>query len=263
MRMVEQWFGRDAKMILTSSPAFKREYFDRLSALRAPVVLLENKALQSSDSNAVCNGRRLENRPWRIGWFGAIRCAKSLKLLADFSRMADGRFEIVLRGRPAYSEFENFDAFVAAEPFMRFEGPYRNPEDLHEIYGEVDFAWAIDCFEEGQNSKWLLPNRLYEGCLHGAIPIAVAGTQTAAVLKQNNIGITLSEVTSSALTAAMEGLDRRRLDSLAASIAAVDRQAWVADEADCRNLVATLAALQPSAQFALQEQVQINSSYAI
>ena len=85
----------------------------------------------------------------------------------------EGRFEIVLRGRPAYSEFTDFDGFVAAEPYLRFDGAYRNPEDLAAIYGEVHFSWAIDFFEEGLNSSWLLPNRLYEGCRYGAVPIAM------------------------------------------------------------------------------------------
>ncbi len=50
----------------------------------------------------------------------------------------EGRFEIVLRGRPAYSEFSDFDGFVSDAPFMRFGGPYRNPEDLAAIYGEYN-----------------------------------------------------------------------------------------------------------------------------
>ena len=111
--------------------------------------------------------------PWKIGWFGALRCRKSLELLAAFTRQMDGRFEVVLRGRPAYSEFDDFDGLVAAEPYIRFAGPYRNPEDLAAIYGEVHFSWAIDFFEEGLNSSWLLPNRLYEGCRFGAVPIAM------------------------------------------------------------------------------------------
>ena len=96
-------------------------------------------------------------------WFGALRCTKSLELLAAFTRATQGRFEVVLRGRPARVEFDDFDGFVQAEPHMRFEGAYRNPGDLPSIYGEVHFSWAIDFFEEGMNSNWLLPNRLYEG----------------------------------------------------------------------------------------------------
>ncbi|TIV45163.1 MAG: glycosyl transferase family 1, partial [Mesorhizobium sp.] len=83
----------------------------------------------------------------RIGWFGALRCRRSLELVADFTRRQAGRFEVVLRGRPALSEFPDFHGFVEAEPWLSFEGPYRNPEDMAAIYGQVHFSWAIDFFE--------------------------------------------------------------------------------------------------------------------
>ena len=107
--------------------------------------------------------------------------------------------EIILRGRPALTEFEDFHGFVDAQPHMRFEGPYRNPEDLAAIYSDVHFAWAIDFFEEGKNSQWLLPNRIYEGCLHGAIPIALAGTETAAFTQKHGIGIVIPDIGQSTL----------------------------------------------------------------
>ena len=129
--------------------------------------------------------------PWRIGWFGALRCRRSLELLADFTRRQGGRFEVVLRGRPALSEFPDFHAFVEAEPYLSFRGPYRNPEDMAAIYGEVHFSWAIDFFEEGQNSEWLLPNRLYEGCRFGAVPISMGNTETGRFLNQQDIGVLL------------------------------------------------------------------------
>ncbi|NNH32068.1 glycosyl transferase family 1 [Rhizobium sp. SEMIA 4085] len=263
MRFAERWFGRSVSAIVTSSPAFKSNYFDVLSFLKAPVKLVENKVVAATDEGLLPVPQRCEDRPWRIGWFGALRCRKSLKLLAHFSRMANGRFEIILRGRPAYTEFEDFDAFVANEPFMRFCGPYRNPEDLAAIYGEVDFAWTADSFEEGLNSKWLLPNRLYEGCLHGAVPIAVQGTETAEVLRRNSIGLILSDATSFALSMAMEGLDVRRFRELESAVAACDRRNWEIDEADCKNLVAWLAGLAPAGPRKTSDHFPISSSFAI
>lgn len=115
-------------------------------------MLLENKVLEIDGTVERRTASPAKSpppgAPWKIGWFGALRCRRSLALLAEFSRKMEGRFEIVLRGRPAYSEFDDFDGFVRNEPFMRFEGAYRNPEDLAEIYGEVHFTWAIDFFEE-------------------------------------------------------------------------------------------------------------------
>jgi len=263
MRLIERWCGRNACAIITSSPAFKTQYFDRLSGLRAPVHLIENKVIWPSDDICPASVPRDDDRAWRIGWFGALRCEKSFKLLSDFSRMAEGRFEIVLRGRPAYSEFDDFDAAIAAEPYMRFEGAYQNPEDLASIYGEVDFAWAIDCFEEGQNSKWLLPNRLYEGCLHGAVPIALDGTQTAAAMRARGIGLTISEVTPSALARAFDDMTLETYQKLATDVLAIDVSNWIIGPTQCRELVTWLDSLRPLACEMRPDAINTNASFAI
>lgn len=251
IRAVERYLGKNARLLMTSSPAFVDNYFRRLSGLKLPVLLLENKVLMLDDDAPVAVKSRVPQpgQPWKIGWFGALRCRKSLAILSEFSRRMDGRFEIVLRGRPARSEFDDFDALVAKEPFLHFEGPYRNPEDLSRIYNEVQFSWAIDFFEEGQNSNWLLPNRLYEGCLHGAVPIAADGTETARFVTSRKIGLTLEHVNADGLVAALGDMDEQRYLAGFDAVTAQSRHQWITDRGDCATLVHRLASLstaQPS-----------------
>ena len=249
LRAAESHFGRRARLLVTSSPAFAEHYFRPLSGIRAPLHLLENRVLELDGDTAGLPARaRRAGEPWRIGWFGAIRCRRSLALLAAFTRRMEGRFEVVLRGRPAHSEFDDFDGFVRNEPFLFFEGPYRNPEDLAAIYGAVDFAWAIDFFEEGQNSRWLLPNRLYEGCRHGALPIVLSGTQTARLASQRGIGIALADASPDALVERFAGFDEAAYASLHAGLVKLGPEPWVIRRADCAAFVERLAALrQPAA----------------
>ncbi|MDL2401898.1 glycosyl transferase family 1 [Rhizobium mayense] len=246
LRGLERHFGADAALLLTSSPAFVEHYFRSRSGLDLPIVLLENKVLALEGAEAeIAAGPRLpaSGEPWKIGWFGALRCRKSLEMLADFSRQMDGRFEIVLRGRPARSEFSDFDGFVRDAPFMRFGGPYKNPEDLAAIYGEVQFSWAIDFFEEGLNSSWLLPNRLYEGGLHGAVAIAVDGTETARFLTSRKIGLTLKEADAAHLADLLGDMSEERYLAAFNALATQDRRQWMTDRADCQALVQRLASL--------------------
>lgn len=243
MRGAERLFGRDAALLITSSPAFVRDYFDRYGQSGAPVALLPNKVLELGPSPVRGAAATLaDDGPWRIGWFGALRCRKSLEMLAAFTRRAGGRFEVVLRGRPAYREFADFDGFVAAEPHIRFAGPYRNPDDLAAIYGEVHFCWAADFFEEGLNSAWLLPNRLYEGCRYGAVPIAVEGTETARFLAGRGLGLLLDDASVDGLEAVLGPIDRERYAALRQRVAAHDGSDWVAGIGDCRALVERLEA---------------------
>lgn len=243
MRGAERFFARDSALLLTSSPAFVRDYFELYGQSKAPVMLLQNKMLELDAlpmPAAPPASSKRPDEPWRIGWFGALRCAKSLKLLAAFTRATQGRFEVVLRGRPAHVEFDDFDGFVQAEPHMRFEGAYRNPRDLPSVYGEVHFSWAIDFFEEGMNSSWLLPNRLYEGGRFGVVPIAMKGTETARFLTERRLGLLLEEATVEALVAQFGNLTPGGYGALRDAMAAQDPETWICGAADCRRLVEKL-----------------------
>ncbi|KQO83676.1 glycosyltransferase [Rhizobium sp. Leaf262] len=241
----QRYFASDAKLLITSSPAFVRHYFAPRSGLKLPVLLQENKVLMLDAETETVQAPRQPKvgEPWKIGWFGALRCRKSLEILADFAKRMDGKVEFILRGRPAYSEFDDFDGFVANAPHLRFEGPYKNPEDLAAIYNEVQFTWAIDFFEEGQNSSWLLPNRLYEGCLFGTLPIALSGTETARFLETRNIGHILPSADAATLVSLFSGLSEDAYLAEFRKLAAIDRKQWVTDRQDCTHLVHKLASL--------------------
>lgn len=248
LRAAEQYLGRNVSLLVTSSPAFIENYFRPMSRLNAPTLLLENKVIDLSDEPALSPVRPRPpeaGEPWNIGWFGALRCRKSLRLLSDFSRAMDGRFHIVLRGRPAYSEFDDFDGFVKNEPYMTFHGAYRNPEDLAAIYNAVHFSWGIDFFEEGLNSSWLLPNRLYEGCRYGAVPIAMKGTETARFLSARHIGLMLERAESAALAGLLADMTPARYLAAFDRVAAIEPQTWTVRKEDCEWLVNRLASLHP------------------
>lgn len=243
LRLAERSLARSAKLLITSSPAFVDNYFDPFKVLHMPVLLLENKVFRPAASPDEISLPMTATKPWKIGWFGALRCRRSLGLLADFTRRLDGQVEVILRGRPAYSEFDDFDRFVAHEPYLHFYGPYKNPEELAAIYGEVHFSWAIDFFEAGQNSDWLLPNRLYEGCLYGSVPIGLAGTQTSSFLQERNIGFSLSGPTVDALVSLFKELDQQSYLQARSNVAALPRESWEWTEKDCRSFVDQLRQL--------------------
>ncbi|MBL0933566.1 MAG: glycosyl transferase family 1 [Rhizobiaceae bacterium] len=243
MRAAERRFGRDVALLLTSSPAFVREYFEPYGQIDAPVVVLENKVLGLGDANPN-HSRPAIGAPWKIGWFGALRCARSLDMLSEAARRLDGRVELILRGRPAYDAIPDFDARVEAEPHVAFHGAYRNPDDLDAIYGEVHFNWAIDFFEAGLNSEWLLPNRLYEGGQHGAVPIARAGTETGRFLTDRRVGFVLDTCSADELVRLFSDLDGDRFAAQRMRLDAVDGATWTAARSDCEALVARLAGLK-------------------
>ena len=240
MRAVEQRLMRRANLLITSSPAFLEQYFDEQGA--PPALLLENKVF-APDHDVVGRNPALDgvDGPVRLGWFGALRCRKSLAALEGVSRALGGRLEVILGGRPALTEFEDFHRDVAAAPHVSFGGPYLYPDDLPEIYSDVHLVWAVDFFEEGQNSAWLLPNRIYEGCLNGAIPIALKGTETAAFVERHGIGVVIPDIEPQTLQTLFAGMTPERLRGLAAAVAAVGTRAFRCEAEECAALVARLA----------------------
>lgn len=252
MRAVEQRLTRHVDLLITSSPAFLRNHFHAVGS--PPALLVENKVfapdLREIGQNPAMNEL---TGPIRIGWFGALRCRKSLAALDALSRHFGGRVEVTLRGRPALTEFDDFPGTTEGSPHLGFGGPFRYPQDLAPLYSRVHFAWAIDFFEEGLNSNWLLPNRLYEGCLNGAIPIALEGTETAAFIERLGIGIVVPDVSQQTLVALFDCMTPERLRDLAAAVAIQPAATFRCSAEECAALVRRLAeprSVQPALEVA-------------
>jgi hypothetical protein len=244
MRAVERALMRRADLLVVSSPAFLDAYFAPRQGvgreLRPPTLLLENKVLELGASpEASPMQLPPPGPPWRIGWMGAIRCRKSLDILSALAARRPDLVDVTIHGRPAYGEFDDFDAQVSALPNLRFAGAYV-AEDLPRIYGQVHFAWAVDFMEEGLNSSWLLPNRLYEASRFGAAPLALATVETGRWLARRGIGVRLAAPEE--LERVLEELTPQAYDQLRRALAATPDEAFVSREADCLELVRAIAA---------------------
>ena len=240
LRAIERSLLRKTKLLITSSPAFVERYFEPVQGYRGPILLVENKPL-ALDGGPPPDRRGPEpGPPWRIGWFGMLRCAKSLGILRGLAAALPGRVEVVIAGRPALTEFGDFHAEVPS-PGVRFLGAY-GPDDLERLYGQVHFTWAIDYFEEGQNSAWLLPNRLYEGGLHGTPAIALRAVQTGRWLADHGAGLLLDDPEAD-LPRLFGELTPARYAELRAAALAVPIEDLRTSSEDCRRLVARLGEL--------------------
>ena len=140
-------------------------------------------------------------------------------------------------------QMPDFDAVIADNPDMTFGGAYRWPGDLHEIYSDVDLTWMIDRYQAGGNSDWLLPNRLYEGGRHAAVPVALGGTEMARKLSSLGIGVIMADTSLASIQRQLSDLDPATLVALKAAVAALPRSTWEATRADCEALVSSLGSL--------------------
>jgi succinoglycan biosynthesis protein ExoL len=242
LRLLEGRLLRQCQLLVVSSAGFVREYFSKFHRSLPPVLILENKVLSqeigyTSASHALACPPA---PPWRIGWFGNVRCRRSLIMLSELTRLFPGKVEVLIRGRPAYTAIPDFDEKVAAHPGITFLGPYDRSRDLPRIYGEVHFAWAIDFFEAGGNAEWLLPNRIYEGSMFGVVTLALASVETGRWLADHGVGALLSEPLESSLVRFFQGLDENGYLAARTAVQGLPSEALMDSASDCERLVRTL-----------------------
>jgi succinoglycan biosynthesis protein ExoL len=233
MRGIERSLLRRTALVVVSSPAFLREYFEPRHGSGFRAVVVENRlptGFTYGERPRAGIGR--PDGPIRIGWFGNLRCRRSLNVLLDLAERFPARVALKLRGAPTRAEFSNFEARVAGRANVQFGGRYAWPADLAGLYEDIDLVWAGDFHDAGANSRWLLPNRLYEGGYYGAPPIAPADSETGRWIEARRFGFTLSEPLEQTLPAFIDKLDCEAIWQARARLLAAPQETFLqpADE---------------------------------
>jgi hypothetical protein len=240
LRALEGGLMNRSQALIVSSPAFLSAYFGPFQHLsrreRLAALLVENKAFPSV--TATLASIPPSGPPWRIGWFGMIRCRRSLDLLCDLARRRPDLVRVEIRGRPSYTEFDDFDRQTAEAPGVTFGGPYQ-PQDLPDLYGGLHFNWSVDYFQDEGNSRWLLPNRLYEGGRLGVPPIARSDSETGRWLRARGLGVVF-EQPQTQLESFLDALTPEAYAALRTRHAAAPASLFVLGPEDCARLMAVI-----------------------
>jgi len=163
LRNIEQFILNNTDILCVTSNDFVVNYFHKYFTVKGQIHLLENKVCPVIE-NITINTSPIDETKWKIGFFGLIRCRKSLKLLHRLANKLPDLIEIVLAGKPEeliYKEFKDLEKL----PNTTFLGEYSYPQDLQNIYSKIDIVWSADFSDPSKNSEWLLPNRIYEAGL--------------------------------------------------------------------------------------------------
>jgi succinoglycan biosynthesis protein ExoL len=250
LRRLEQLLLRQSQGLIVSSPGFLRGYFQKHYDALPPTFVVENKVFLTGEALAPPSTAPA-GPPWRIGWFGAIRCRRSLEILKNAIRSAPGLIEVVIAGRPARTVFGSTDASFHGVPGLQFLGPYEDETALAHLLASVHFAWTADFYDTGRNSDWLLPNRMYPAALYGAVPLAMAHVETGRWLRVHEAGILLNEPVEQTLVQVLRTMTMERFAVARGALKRIPTSALVTEPEECRELVRALT--QPeTAQAAAQ-----------
>jgi succinoglycan biosynthesis protein ExoL len=253
LRFVERWLLKASALLVVSSPAFIERYFVPVQDYGGDWFLLENKVSVGNEASEppAIERRPPASAPWTIGWFGVLRCRRSLELLRALAADMPERVIVHLRGIPSEPDGiteELLHAAAAETKNVVYFGPYQSPRDLPAIYRAVDLAWAADFSASGVNSDWLIPNRLYEGGLYGVPAIARRFTATGDIVEADGRGWCFAEPFDENVRAFVRQLDGASYGDVASRLSQKDRSAFV-DVSDTAQLLSRLAQIaRPAAR---------------
>ena len=243
-RMAERWMLRRCALLVVSSPDFVDRYFAPVQGRRTGWILLENKVPPAALGNLAAV-EKPAGPPWVIGWYGTLRCRRSLSALCTLADTLGPGVEIRLGGRPSLEDLTvaEIEHAVGQRPGMRYIGAYASPADLNAIYGPVHFSWCVDYIDAGSNSDWLLPNRLYEGGLLGAVALARRDTTIGRLVEARRYGFAFDEPLEAAVLGFLRGLDAKAYEEAQSRLSRASPDAFV-DLYDSANLAASLRGLR-------------------
>jgi succinoglycan biosynthesis protein ExoL len=245
VRAVERLCLRHVHVLVVSSPAFHRNYFAAVQKYRGPWFLLENKLHPSIAATPVpVRPPAAAGRPWVVGYFGLIRGEATVALIARLAERLRGKVTFEFRGILTTVDQATFDDVLSRSPNIAYGGPYVPQRDLADIYGGVDFAWALDLEHVDHNSRWLMPCRFYEAGYFGVPCLAVHGFEVGRTIEAHRIGWTFREPLEDALVDFFEKLTVAEYERVRERLQTTPRKMFVAGE-DVDGLCRMLESAQP------------------
>jgi len=248
LRWIERLCLKHIHLLVLSSPGFHRGYFAAVQNYRGAWFLLENKLHPSIAGHArpPTRVRSGENwRPWVIGYFGLIRGEATFDLMTRLAQRLGDRVQFKFRGVLTTVDPGHFEQVLQRCQNMVYGGPYLPHDDLAQLYGDVDFAWALDLENTDHNSRWLLPCRFYEAGYFGVPCLAVHGFEVGSMLERHRIGFTFDEPLEEGLVRFFTRLSPADYDHVRGRLKAVPSSMFLAGD-DIARLCSALEGAVPT-----------------
>ncbi len=232
LRLLERLCLSQVSLLVVSSPAFVHEYYEPLQAYRGNWFLLENK-LQAS-AVAEIEAVRPVSRPapykWVVSYVGLIRGRRTFDLITRLAEKLSDEVLFKFHGILTTVDQETFDDALARNSNMIYCGDYVNPRDLARVYRDADFVWALDLENIHNNSRWLLPCRLYEAGALGLPCLAVRDFEVGRKIDALDIGWTFAEPFETALLDFFRTVTREEVDEKRNRLLALPGATFVAED---------------------------------
>lgn len=210
VRFIERIACRAVDVLLLTSPWFYWRYYVRYLPASASVFLLENKLSPPAPAPAP----RPAGPPWRIVWHGRLRSPTSFAVARALAEALPDLVEIRAWGVAMDEMLNDLRAADAALANFSYHGPYSD-SDIGPVFEGAHFLFAFD-LDDGENSRLLLPNRLYHGVARAIPLVAPEDTAVGAVVAGLGLGRTFAPPYADAIVEFFRTLTGADYDALRA-----------------------------------------------
>lgn len=238
-RLLEKLALGRVKHVVLSSRAFYESHFQVHYGLSEDwISVIENKI--ENDPNPpvipVKNITSWHTSPIRIGYFGMLRCSRSWEILKSAVDSAEGRLELIVRGKPV--GLKTFDTDVSSSNRIFYGGPYRSPDELDNLYQRVDLVWSAYPYGKGEqgNWQWARTVRFYEAGAFGKPMISQAETQDAYVISQYGIGLNIDMADPQGVIERLLSISHEELSEWSRNLLNTPRSLFIHTEEEYREL---------------------------
>ncbi len=182
----------------------------------------------------------IDNDNLTIGYFGLIRCARSLKILLKYLDTSENS-KLVMYGY-FHGISTELKEKVTSHAKVSYRGMYRSPRDLNMIYKNIDLTWIAYPYsaqKEG-NFKYARTNRFYEAGYFGIPMLANIESGDAFYVDRYNCGlnIDLSNIKNAAET--LRNITPEKINIWKKNLDKIDRNQFEASKEDYDELIAKL-----------------------
>ena len=213
-RLLEKHYLNKIDALVITSPKFLTDYFVKIQNYnRNNVFLIENKPDILNSEFSVQDIELNNDDKIVIGYFGRIRCERSLEILTGLIE-EDKRFTLKIHGEIPDSYIKKYN--LSTNENIELGTSYESYKDLPKLYSNVDISWIAPPYygKIVNNQNWAIATRFYEGLYFKKAMIDRMDSATTEFINRYKIGITidLSDINESIKV--LKNLDKESIKNM-------------------------------------------------
>lgn len=183
LRIEKNVFGIVDHLIVTSPKFYDIHYHNLIPKDR--VLFIPN----APEEEVFKDYKKKDNGPFTVGFIGAIRYLKQMKILVDAANEVG--VDVVFAGAGGTSsEYEEIREYCEGMTNVTFTGRYNYDSEIAGIYGKVDCVFSV-YDADNPNVCIALPNKLYESIICECPIIVARGTYLSELVDEWKVGISV------------------------------------------------------------------------